>query len=95
MMIGLGAPRWSREFSWVLYVFGAFLVFTGIKMWMVADHMPDIAQEPGAASFLRKHLRVTPQLEGNAFFVQRARPGHVARWCAGPRRCSWRCAWWS
>ena len=42
IMIGLGATLVS-QFSWVLYVFGAFLIFTGIKMWIIADHMPDIA----------------------------------------------------
>jgi tellurite resistance protein TerC len=80
VMIGLGAAL-VTQFSWVLYVFGAFLVFTGIKMWMVADHMPDIAQNP-VLKFLRKHLRVTPQLEGNNFFVQRADPasGKMVRW---------------
>jgi tellurite resistance protein TerC len=35
----LGATLVS-QFSWVLYLFGAFLIFTGIKMWIIADHMP-------------------------------------------------------
>jgi tellurite resistance protein TerC len=80
IMIGLGATLVS-EFSWILYVFGAFLVFTGIKMWVVADHMPDITNNP-MLRFLRKHLRVTPQLEGNAFVVQRPDPvtGKPVRW---------------
>ncbi len=80
VMIGLGAAL-VTQFSWVLYLFGVFLVFTGIKMWMVADHMPDIAQNP-VLRFLRKHLRVTPQLEGNAFFVRRTDPasGKMVRW---------------
>jgi tellurite resistance protein TerC len=54
----------------VLYLFGAFLVATGIKMWIIADHMPDIGNNP-LLKFLRKRLRVTPQLHGNAFFVRR------------------------
>ncbi|MBS1179021.1 MAG: integral rane protein TerC, partial [Proteobacteria bacterium] len=45
IMIGLGATLVS-QFSWVLYLFGAFLIFTGIKMWIIADHMPDIANNP-------------------------------------------------
>ena len=79
-MIGLGAALISN-FSWVLYVFGAFLVFTGIKMWIIADHMPDIANNP-LLKFLRKHLRVTPAVEGNAFFVNRPDPvsGKPVRW---------------
>ena len=69
ILIALGAALVS-EFSWVLYLFGAFLVATGIKMWMIADHMPDIGNNP-LLKFLRKRLRVTPQLHGNAFFVRR------------------------
>ena len=80
LMIGLGASL-IANFSWVLYLFGAFLVFTGIKMWIVADHMPDIAGNP-VLKFLRRRLRVTPGLHGNAFFVQQPDPatGKPARW---------------
>lgn len=80
LMIALGTTLVS-QFSWILYVFGAFLVFTGIKMWIVADHMPDIANNP-LLKFLRKRLRVTPEVEGNAFFVHRPDPvtGKVVRW---------------
>jgi tellurite resistance protein TerC len=80
IMIGLGATLVS-QFSWVLYIFGAFLVFTGIKMWVIADHMPNIETNP-LLKFLRKRLRVTPQLEGNAFFVNRPDPttGKLERW---------------
>lgn len=72
IMIGLGTTL-VNQFSWVLYIFGAFLIFTGIKMWIIADHMPDIANNP-LLKFLRKHLRVTPQIEGSAFFVRRSHP---------------------
>ena len=80
IMIGLGAAL-VTQFSWILYVFGAFLVFTGIKMWLVANHMPDIENNP-LLKFLRKHLRVTPEVQGNAFFVQRPHPvtGKTVRW---------------
>ena len=80
LMIGLGAALVS-QFSWVLYLFGVFLVLTGIKMWLIADHMPDIGNNP-LLRFLRKHLRVTPQLEGNAFFVLATDPvsGRTVRW---------------
>jgi len=40
-MIGLDAALVS-QFSRVLYIFGAFLVISGIKMWMTAEHTPDI-----------------------------------------------------
>src|SRR5512134_86823 len=72
IMIALGATLVS-QFSWVLYVFGAFLVFTGIKMWVIADHMPDIANNP-LLKFLRRHMRVTDNLRGNAFWVQETNP---------------------
>ncbi len=72
IMIGLGATLVS-QFSWVLYVFGAFLVFTGLKMWWIADHTPDIANNP-LLKFLKRHLRVTDGLRGNAFWVQETDP---------------------
>jgi tellurite resistance protein TerC len=80
IMIGLGATLVS-QFSWVLYVFGAFLVLTGIKMWVMADHMPDIANNP-LLKFLRKRMRVTQQVEGNAFFVVKPDPvtGNMVKW---------------
>ncbi len=80
IMIGLGASL-VTQFSWILYVFGVFLVITGVKMWLVADHTPDIANNP-ILKFLRKRMRVTPQVEGNAFFVYKsdAVTGKTVRW---------------
>jgi tellurite resistance protein TerC len=72
IMIGLGAALVS-QFSWVLYLFGAFLIFTGIKMWIIADHAPDIAHNP-LLKFLQRHLRVTDGLRGNAFWVREVDP---------------------
>ncbi len=72
LMIGLGATLVS-QFSWVLYLFGAFLVFTGVKMWLIADHQPDIANNP-LLKFLKRHLRVTDGLRGNAFWVREPDP---------------------
>ena len=79
IMIGLGATLVS-QFSWVLYLFGAFLIFTGIKMWIIADHVPDIANNP-LLKFLKRHMRVTDGLRGNAFWVQESDPasGKVVR----------------
>jgi tellurite resistance protein TerC len=72
MMIALGAAL-VGQFSWVLYLFGAFLVFTGIKMWIVADHVPDIANNP-LLRFLKRHMRVTEGLRGSAFWVRENDP---------------------
>jgi tellurite resistance protein TerC len=79
IMIGLGAALVS-QFGWVLYLFGAFLVFTGIKMWFLADHEPDIANNP-VLKWLKRHVRVTDGLRGNAFIVHEPDPrtGRVAR----------------
>ena len=80
IMFAAGAALVS-QFNWILYLFGAFLVFTGIKMWIIADHMPDIAHNP-LLKFLHKRMRVTSEVHGNAFFVRRADPvtGEVVRW---------------
>ncbi|MDP1899029.1 MAG: TerC family protein [Rubrivivax sp.] len=79
-MIGLGATL-VTQFSWVLYLFGAFLIFTGVKMWIIADHVPDIANNP-LLKFLKRHMRVTDGLRGNAFWVQEPDPasGKPVRW---------------
>lgn len=80
LMIGLGAAL-VTQMSWVLYLFGAFLVLTGIKMLMIANHMPDIGNNP-LLRFLRKRMSVTEKIEGNAFFVYKPDPatGKTIRW---------------
>ena len=51
------------QFHWVLYLFGAFLVFTGIKMWVAAGKEPDIAENP-VLKFLQKRMKITSQFDG-------------------------------
>ncbi|MEQ1593935.1 MAG: TerC family protein [Casimicrobium sp.] len=51
------------QFHWVLYVFGAFLVITGIKMWFAAGKEPDIEHNP-VLKFLRKRITLTTQFDG-------------------------------
>jgi tellurite resistance protein TerC len=69
LMIGLGAAL-IHEFSWILYLFGAFLFVTGIKMlFSKLDDAPDL-QNNVLVKFLRKHLRVTDDLHGQRFFVR-------------------------
>lgn len=67
VMIGLGA-KLVAEFSWVLYVFAAFLIFTGIKMLYVKEHDTNMADNK-LLNFIQSHLRVTKELHGNHFFV--------------------------
>ncbi len=55
-----------REFAWVLYLFGFFLVVTGIRMLVMAEHEPDLAKNP-VLRWLRGHLRITEQYHGEKF----------------------------
>lgn len=56
------------EFSWVLYVFGAFLLITGIRMLVAADAEPDVANNP-VLRFARRHLRVAEGDHGERFSI--------------------------
>ena len=80
IMIGLGAAL-VTSFSWVLYLFGAFLLFTGVKMLLVADKEMSVGDNP-LLGFLRRHLRVTPALYQQRFFVRLPDPdtGRLRTW---------------
>jgi tellurite resistance protein TerC len=67
VMILLGSWLIS-EFHWVLYVFGAFLLLTGIKMWWAAGQEPDLESNP-ALKLLRKVLPVSKKFDGEKFFT--------------------------
>ncbi len=54
------------EFSWILYVFGAFLLYTGVKMWQNHDEQEDPKQS-GLYRLLKKHLKVTDESNGEKF----------------------------
>ena len=58
-----------QEFSWVLYIFGAFLVYTGFKFLKGHEEDPNI-EDMAILKWLRKHIRITPKLEGDKFFVR-------------------------
>ncbi|CAM4442868.1 hypothetical protein F901_01075 [Acinetobacter dispersus] len=59
-----------QEFSWVLYIFGAFLVYTGFKFLKGQDEEDTNIEDIKLLKWLRKHMRITPQLHGNNFFVR-------------------------
>ncbi|NHQ86534.1 TerC family protein [Iodobacter sp. HSC-16F04] len=59
-----------QEFSWVLYLFGAFLVITGVRMLFVAEEEPDMTQNP-VLKIARKYLRVTDDHHGEKFVVKK------------------------
>lgn len=55
-------------FHWVLYLFGLFLVITGVKMFLFAEHKPDLEANP-VLRWMRGHLRITPGFQDERFFV--------------------------
>lgn len=59
-----------REFSWVLYVFGVFLVITGMRMLVMAEKKPDLELNP-VLKFARRHLRISDGYHGAAFIVMK------------------------
>ncbi len=56
------------EFSWVLYLFGAFLLYTGVKMLKAVDHQPDVRNNP-VLRFARRHLPVAEGEHGEKFVI--------------------------
>jgi len=57
-----------QQFHWILYLFGAFLVLTGIKMWWAAGQEPDLEENP-ALRLLRKLIPVSKNYDGEKFFT--------------------------
>lgn len=67
IMIGLGVQIIAR-FEWILYIFAAFMIFTGIKMFFISDETVDISENP-LLIWMRKHLNITDKLHGQKFWV--------------------------
>ena len=72
ILIGLGAAL-VLSFSWILFVFGAFLVFTGIKMFKTSHDKPSL-EDNWMLKFIKKHFRVTEQLHGEKFTIKQIDP---------------------
>ncbi len=77
IMIGLGAAL-IHQFSWILFFFGAFLLYTGIKMFSMVDHEPDIASNP-ILKLLHKYFHVTKKLYGHDFFAKEPDPKNPSK----------------
>jgi TerC family integral membrane protein len=58
------------QFEWMLYVFGAFLLFTGVKMALAKEDDAGIGDKP-LVRWLRGHLRMTDTIENEHFFVRK------------------------
>jgi len=56
------------QFHWILYVFGAFLVITGIKMWWASGQEPDLESNP-ALKLLKRFMPVSKGFDGEKFFT--------------------------
>jgi tellurite resistance protein TerC len=80
VMIGVGAAL-VQEYDWVLLVFGAFLVATGVKMLLAGEGEKDVSKNP-VVRLLSRRMRVTPDLHGERFFVRQPDPatGRLVLW---------------
>ena len=56
------------QFHWILYVFGAFLILTGVKMWMAAGQEQTLDENP-ALKLLRRLMPVSQHYDGEKFFT--------------------------
>ena len=57
-----------QQFHWILYVFGAFLILTGVKMWWAAGQEPSLDDNP-ALKLLRRILPVSKDYDGEKFWT--------------------------
>jgi tellurite resistance protein TerC len=80
ILIGLGSAL-VMSFQEILYLFGAFLIFTGIKMFVKRDSETDINNNV-LLKYLRSHFRITPELQGEKFIVRKKdeKTGKLVTW---------------
>lgn len=67
-MIAAGAAL-VEQFYWVLYIFAAFLIATGVKMLFAGGGEMDVASNP-VVRWISNRMRVTPDLDGQKFVVR-------------------------
>lgn len=67
VMILVGGALIER-FNWILYVFGAFLLYTGIKMWFASESEQDLSNNK-LLRWLKGHIKFTDDYHGEKFFV--------------------------
>lgn len=63
-----GGALLIERFHWILYVFGAFLVLTGIKMWIAAGKESSLDDNP-VIKLLKRFMRVSPGYDGEKMFT--------------------------
>jgi len=70
IMIGLGAILISK-FAWILYIFGVFLIFSGIKLLLKKNkHEPNDLKQNKLLNWLKSHLPITDQFHGSKFWLK-------------------------
>jgi tellurite resistance protein TerC len=82
LMIGLGAAM-VAEAGWVLYIFAAFLIFTGVKLLFAGDQPQDIGSNR-LLNWVKRHCNVTATLHGERFLVRQADAKGRRRWFMTP-----------
>jgi len=70
LFIGVGALLIAK-FHWVIYIFGAFLVYTGIKMGVAGDTKIEPEKNP-ILKFVKKFIPLTDNYEGGKFLIKKA-----------------------
>ena len=83
VMIVAGSALVTR-FAWTLYIFGAFLVFTGIRMALQKDDAAYDAERDPVLRLARKLIPVTPDYRGDKFFVKEPDKTGRMRFAATP-----------
>ncbi|MDX2234335.1 MAG: TerC family protein [Hyphomonadaceae bacterium] len=73
LFIGAGAAV-VNQFSWVLFLFAAFLIYTGWRMLTSKDDHEMNLEDNKILKFLRRHIRMTDTIENHNFFVKRPGP---------------------
>ncbi len=76
--IFIGAGSWLMQFHWVIYIFGGFLILTGLKMMFAQEKAIDPEANPLIRLF-KRFMPVTPSFHGKQFFVR-----ENGRWAATP-----------
>lgn len=72
IMIGLGVQIITR-FEWILYIFAALMIFTGIKMFFISNKSVEISENL-LLLWMKKHLNITNKLHGQNFLVYEMEP---------------------
>jgi len=83
VMIGVGAAAIKR-FDWMMYVFGAFLVWTGWKMLFLPEHTDEHPEQHWYVKVVQRFLPVSPTLDGEKFATRIPTEGGGVRWAVTP-----------